>query len=119
MLGNCYNKTVVYGNLWCASRERICRDFSESDGKLHTRSVENKNQTTRLSLTFIEGMLEGRSTHLKFDDHISNTIEINNGIGQGDPLSMVLYHHGFVSHRGVTVTGCAGAGAVLGLCTLA
>ena len=36
-------------------------------------------------------MLEGRNTYLKFDDHKSDTIEINNGIGQGDPLSMVHY----------------------------
>src|SRR5258708_23428351 len=36
-------------------------------------------------------MLEGRMTFLKFDDHTSNAISINNGIGQGDPLSMVLY----------------------------
>jgi len=57
------------------------------------RLVHNlrKRRVPRRYATFIEGMLEGRSTHLKFDDHISNTIEINNGIGQGDPLSMVLY----------------------------
>ncbi len=36
-------------------------------------------------------MLEGRTTFLKFDNHTSDAISINNGIGQGDPLSMVLY----------------------------
>src|SRR5882757_7054244 len=36
-------------------------------------------------------MLEGRITSLKFDDHTLDVINIDNGIGQGDPLSMVLY----------------------------
>ena len=40
---------------------------------------------------FITGMLEGRITSLKFNDHISDAINIDNGIGQGDPLLMVLY----------------------------
>ena len=40
---------------------------------------------------FVAGMLEGRVTSLKFDDHVSNAISIDNRIGQGDPLSMVLY----------------------------
>ena len=50
-----------------------------------------KRQIPRRYANFVEGMLEGRNTHLRFDDHKSDTIEINNGIGQGDPLSMVLY----------------------------
>lgn len=40
---------------------------------------------------FIAGMLDGRTTYLRFDDHTSEAITIDNGIGQGDPLSMVLY----------------------------
>ncbi|KJA13046.1 hypothetical protein HYPSUDRAFT_115913, partial [Hypholoma sublateritium FD-334 SS-4] len=28
---------------------------------------------------------------LKFDDYVSELIWITNGIGQGDPLSMILY----------------------------
>ena len=42
-------------------------------------------------MKFISNMLEGRKTRLKFDDHESGHIDIDNGIGQGDPLSMVLY----------------------------
>ena len=42
---------------------------------------------------FITGMLEGRTTFLRFDDHTSEAILINNGIGQGDPLSMLLYQY--------------------------
>jgi hypothetical protein len=38
-------------------------------------------------------MLLGRMTNLKFDDHESDSINIDNGIGQGDPLSMVLYQY--------------------------
>ena len=36
-------------------------------------------------------MLTDRTIMLRFDDHILRPIEINNGIGQGDPLSMALY----------------------------
>jgi ribonuclease HI/exonuclease III len=42
---------------------------------------------------FVENMLKDRTTWLKFDDHVSESIEIDNGIGQGDPLSMVLYQY--------------------------
>jgi hypothetical protein len=36
-------------------------------------------------------MLQERKTTLKFDGYESDPIHIDNGIGQGDPLSMVLY----------------------------
>jgi ribonuclease HI len=36
-------------------------------------------------------MLKDRTTILRFDNYISEPILLNNGIGQGDPLSMVLY----------------------------
>ena len=42
---------------------------------------------------FMENMLWGRTTKLKFDDHESGQIAIDNGIGQGDPLSMALYQY--------------------------
>jgi hypothetical protein len=38
-------------------------------------------------------MLTGRETRLRFDDHTTNPITINNGIGQGDPLSIGLYQY--------------------------
>jgi hypothetical protein len=38
-------------------------------------------------------MLRNRSTVLKFDDHTSQIIPLDNGIGQGDPLSMALYQY--------------------------
>ena len=40
---------------------------------------------------FIQQLLTGRRTRLKFDDFISESMHILNGIGQGDPLSMILY----------------------------
>ena len=36
-------------------------------------------------------MLAGRKTKLQFDDYTSDWFSITNGIGQGDPLSMILY----------------------------
>ena len=39
---------------------------------------------------FTVNMLTNRVMKLKFDDYISDTIPIDNRIGQGDPLSMGL-----------------------------
>jgi hypothetical protein len=36
-------------------------------------------------------MLTGRSTSLKYDGYTLEPITIDNSIGQGDPLLMVLY----------------------------
>jgi hypothetical protein len=44
-------------------------------------------------VNFVEKMLTGRSTSLKYDGYMSAPLEIDNGIGQGDPLSMVLYQY--------------------------
>ena len=38
-------------------------------------------------------MLTNRSTTLKYDGHALEPIRLDNGIGQGDPLSMVLYQY--------------------------
>ena len=40
---------------------------------------------------FIDNMLRGRVTTLKFDGYSSAPIHIDNGIGQGDPISMIMY----------------------------
>ena len=42
-------------------------------------------------VAFVANMLKDRSTELKFDGYTSEAITLNNGIGQGDPLSMALY----------------------------
>jgi len=41
--------------------------------------------------SFTNRMLTGRRTQLRFNDSTSSWIPINNGIGQGDPLSMTAY----------------------------
>jgi hypothetical protein len=41
---------------------------------------------------FIEQLLKGRRTDIKFDNFLLDLIHIINGIGQGDPLSMILYY---------------------------
>ncbi|PPQ82122.1 hypothetical protein CVT24_012427 [Panaeolus cyanescens] len=38
-----------------------------------------------------DGIPNVAKTRLKFDDYLSHEIPINNGIGQGDPMSMILY----------------------------
>ena len=42
-------------------------------------------------IKLIDHMLSNRSTRLKFDDFISEPIDINNGTTQGCPFSMLLY----------------------------
>jgi hypothetical protein len=50
-----------------------------------------KNKVPEEYMLFVEWMLSGRRTRLKFDDFLSDWVPIDNGIGQGDPLSMILY----------------------------
>ena len=40
---------------------------------------------------YTKQLLLGRKTRLRFDDYSSEWFDITNGIGQGDPLSMILY----------------------------
>ena len=50
-----------------------------------------KRRIPEAYVAFIQRILDGRRTQLKFDDFLSELISIRNGIGQGDPLSMILY----------------------------
>ncbi|KAJ3511459.1 hypothetical protein NMY22_g15642 [Coprinellus aureogranulatus] len=50
-----------------------------------------KRRIPKPYVDMIANMLSGRRTKLRFDDFLSDFIEINNGIGQGCPLSMILY----------------------------
>jgi Reverse transcriptase (RNA-dependent DNA polymerase) len=42
---------------------------------------------------FIERLLRGRSTWLKFDNYLSEQIPIDNGVGQGDPVSLPSFNY--------------------------
>ena len=42
-------------------------------------------------ISFMERLLQGRRTKLQFNNYTSKWFNITNGIGQGDPLSMILY----------------------------
>lgn len=46
---------------------------------------------SELLVSFMEHLLIGKCTQLRFNSHLSDWIPITNGIGQGDPLSMILY----------------------------
>jgi ribonuclease HI len=50
-----------------------------------------RRRIPRMLVKFIGGLLANRRTKMRFDDYVSGSIDINNGIGQGDPLSMLLY----------------------------
>ena len=59
------------------------------------RLVHNlrKRKVPEKYANFVHNMLRDRVTTLKFDGYVSDPIAIDNGIGQGDPLSMVLYQY--------------------------
>jgi hypothetical protein len=50
-----------------------------------------KRRVPNAIVNFVEQLLSNRKTRLKFDDYTSDIMLIMNGIGQGDPLSMLLY----------------------------
>ena len=58
-----------------------------------TRLIHNlKRRRVPTSIVrFVGQLLTGRRTRLKFDDYVSETTNITNGICQGDPISMLLY----------------------------
>jgi len=59
------------------------------------RLVHNlrKQRVPAAYTAFVHNMLRDRATTLRFDGYVSDSILIDNGIGQGDPLSMVLYQY--------------------------
>ena len=50
-----------------------------------------KRRIPAIQVRFVACLLTNRKTRIKFDDHISDYYNITNRIGQGDPLSMLLY----------------------------
>ena len=64
--------------------------FPNVDNVQLTRNLLKRRVPVKL-VEFVANMLKDRSTTIKFDDHVSGKFTLNNGIGQGDPLSMALY----------------------------
>ena len=50
-----------------------------------------KRRIPAILVGFVARLLTNRRTRLRFDDYVSEYRDITNGIGQGDPLSMLLY----------------------------
>jgi ribonuclease HI len=50
-----------------------------------------KRRIPAVLVGFVGRLLANRRTRLRFDDYTSEYRDITNGIGQGDPLSMLLY----------------------------
>jgi hypothetical protein len=64
--------------------------FLNADNKKLLWNMKKQQVSTKL-IQFTGNLLCSRTTRLKFDNFISEDIHINNSIGQGDLLSMVLY----------------------------
>jgi ribonuclease HI len=60
---------------------------------VNSRLIHNlkKRRIPATYVGFVTQLLSNRKTRIKFDDYISGPHNISNGIGQGDPLSMILY----------------------------
>lgn len=59
-----------------------------------TKQLLHNMRTRRIPeeyVLFVGRLLSNRRTKIKFDDYLSEFISIDNGIGQGDPLSMIIY----------------------------
>jgi hypothetical protein len=52
-----------------------------------------RHQVPTKLIQFTENLLCNHTTRLKFNNFTSEEIPIGNGIGQGDPLSMILYQY--------------------------
>jgi hypothetical protein len=50
-----------------------------------------KRRVPKAYVKFGENLLMGRRTELKFENYTSDWFELDNCIGQGDPLLMILY----------------------------
>jgi hypothetical protein len=70
----------------------IPKDKRHMDNERLIHNMKTRRVPTKI-VEFISNMLKDHCTALKFDDHESDRITIDNGIGQGDPLSMALYQY--------------------------
>ena len=66
--------------------------FPNADNERLSHNLRKRRVPVKIT-EFIHNMLKERVTALKFDSFTSNRIALDNGIGQGDPLSMALYQY--------------------------
>jgi hypothetical protein len=81
---------------WCRKQvvSVLFLDIKEAFPNMVTdRLLHNmrKRRVPETYVRFMENLLTGRRTKLIFNDYTSDWFELDNGIGQGDPLSMILY----------------------------
>jgi hypothetical protein len=50
-----------------------------------------KSRVPTLIVNTVNWILTGRTARLQFDDYVSDPFPLLNGIGQGDPISMIIY----------------------------
>ena len=67
------------------------RGHSQTRSPQDCYTTSDEEEPPTAIVRYIGQLLTGRKTRLKFDNHTSEIINITNGIGQGDPLSMLLY----------------------------
>jgi hypothetical protein len=66
-----------------------------------------KHHIPEVYVHFMEHLLTGHLTRLHFDDYILEPIEINNGVGQGDPIlliSFLFYNSDFLELQMLIIT---------------
>src|SRR6266481_5586537 len=85
----------IKGAWWCNKVAAVI--FLDVEGMfpnaVMTRLLHNMRmwRVPESYILFIEQLLTGHHTRLKFDRYTSDWMDVDNGIVQGDPLSMVLY----------------------------
>jgi len=83
-------------NAWCAHKVALVL-FLDIEGAFPnavTKWLLHNMRMRRIPgdlMHFTEQVLTNRQTQLRFDSYTSNWFPVTNGIGQGDPLSMILY----------------------------
>ena len=81
---------------WCKKQVALVLFLDIKRAFLHAVTARLLHNMRRRSIPkqyviFVSSMLTGCKTRLRFDDYTSDWFELDNGIGQGDPLSMILY----------------------------
>ena len=74
----------VYYNHWAPNQVIHAEPY-------HPLHNLRKRRVPEVFVSYVDNILTGCWTQLKFDDYTLNWFELDNSIGQGNPLSMLLY----------------------------